>query len=823
INDQIIGAQCNESDAAIYLNGRLLSVSPSVEFRLPYLASREGELAYLYAYYTYVVDWSFGRRLNDLMKRKLKVVCSELKAFEYHRINAKANNHSLEDSKHTELYHPFTKRNLEISASNEHHTSKSALYNSYFSDEDIKNTFALDGIIISKTLTSSDEALYTDYKARAYMNCVEKNNGEVSRSFPRLWAGIGSILSGHWDTLFNAEKFKSLKSKFFGLSTQTAGFSANSGRLRRSILDPRSYQSLSFLALLFTPKCIMRPEPCVPPIIATVEFYGQSDLPLGLFLEKFCFMQQQCRNPLCNVPMSEHIQRFIQTSGSVQLTISKLTQDPSRSDALGDPPNLCSNNDSKSRPKSRILMWLFCPICRMNSATRYMSADTWHLSFVKFLDIMINSSNDWARCGMIGKNSTYSRSTSGNELDLVETQKPSSPSTVGSGVVNGQNMESMLDFSCTHSVHKCLQHCFSFDRKLAVFKYQPVNVYEIVMPPSEIRVFPAKINIPKLDSNNNNNSSVTHTRQSSVENKSVINDSTFCNRTESADVTNQSHNVSNRLVQESKIGTAASTTTTSTTNLRKSVALPTYLFTEASEVLTKYYTIHTVIKCHIANLQNETISCELSAMLEAYLKVLESDSSRILMDERSEFLNFLLYPDDGYQHDERPLKKQDNHTSDISQPVDGSSKSHVSANENNCGTIMNFTDQQSAISDVNQIDSALTSDLNGKIVSSSQSEQQAIRNHSNSISSDNNSSGETTGMHNVTQNGIQYHDWMRVASNLNPVELTYIVQRLVNELKRWIYRFVSDWNFSAVIVVGLYVMGGFIPGGLGIKVAIKEG
>ncbi|VDP68688.1 unnamed protein product [Schistosoma curassoni] len=61
------------SDLAIYLQGRLLSVSPSVEFRLPYLASREGQLSYLYPYYTYVIDWPLGRRLNDLMKRREKV------------------------------------------------------------------------------------------------------------------------------------------------------------------------------------------------------------------------------------------------------------------------------------------------------------------------------------------------------------------------------------------------------------------------------------------------------------------------------------------------------------------------------------------------------------------------------------------------------------------------------------------------------------------------------------------------------------------------------------------------------------------------------
>ncbi|CAH8518163.1 unnamed protein product [Heterobilharzia americana] len=803
MHEQIIAPndEANESaysDLAIYLRGRILSISPCIEFRLPYLASKEGQLSYLYAYYTYVIDWPLGRKLNDLMKRKIKVIHSEMKALEYYRINVKSDNSFSEQIVNSKSHHPFTKRNLEISSSSNVYDAKSNCHVPYSHDDSINNNYALDGLVITETLTSSDEALYTDYKARAFMISVGKKNGETCRSFPRLWGSIGSILSGHWDLLFNTEKLKSFKSKFAGFHSTTTGFTHNSNiqvhsenesikRLRRSILDPRSYQSLSFLAVLFTPKCILRPEPCVPPLIATIEFYGQNDLPLGLFLEKFCFMQQHCRNPLCNVPMSEHIQRFIQTSGSVQLTISKSIHDISQSEVLGDSPMICGNGDFKSRPKSRIQMWLFCPICRTNSAIRYMSADTWHLSFVKFLDLILNSSNDWARCDMLSKNSSNWRSTSGNEYDVVEKQKESSHS-VGTDIANNHIIDPILEFNCPHSVHKSLEHCFSFDQKLATFKYQSINVYEIVMPPSEIRIFPIKTNPMKSDSNH-----ISTTKKPPTGGKLNKNDNEFSDHCGGEDKPGQFHNQSNSSSLASRV-----------TNIRKTPHLPSYLLTEATEVLTKYYTIHTVIKCHIANLQNETISCELSAMLEAYLKVLEADSSRILMDERSEFLNFLLYPNDDCQVDEKSVKKQNEYTANTPESVLHSvdsinqspvirPKSNLLVNEGNNEHISKLT-EETFDSPLNQNDSLVTSDID-HMITCRQVTQRNVRNHTNSVSSSLNHSGEITTIHDVAENETRFQDWSKMTCGLNHVEIAYIVQRLVNELKRWIYRFVSDWNF----------------------------
>lgn len=176
------------------------------------------------------------------------------------------------------------------------------------------------------------------------------------------------------------------------------------------------------------------------------------------------FRQQHCRNPLCNVVMADHIQRFIQTSGSVQLMIRKLIQDPPRSEVLSDIPNLGSN-DAKYRRHCRIQMWLFCPICRINSPIKHMSADTWHLSFVKFLDLIINSSDNWAYCGLFNKNSDDIV----NEVNTIDASNEPSLNSVRHGI-DSQTMSPILQFQCPHSVYKSLEHCFAFDRKLAIFK-----------------------------------------------------------------------------------------------------------------------------------------------------------------------------------------------------------------------------------------------------------------------------------------------------------------------------------------------------------------
>lgn len=150
-------------------------------------------------------------------------------------MSAKLHNHPSKHISSNESSHPFTKCNLEIFSPPTLHNSKLNRLLPYFlsdnsdnNDSFRKNNFTMDGLIISETLTSSDEALYTDYKARGFMNNNNKQNVESSRSFPRLWAGMNSILSGHWNSLFNTRHLKSFKSGHTKTSTTTTGFTPTS-------------------------------------------------------------------------------------------------------------------------------------------------------------------------------------------------------------------------------------------------------------------------------------------------------------------------------------------------------------------------------------------------------------------------------------------------------------------------------------------------------------------------------------------------------------------------------------------------------------------
>ncbi|VDN18250.1 unnamed protein product [Dibothriocephalus latus] len=60
-------------------------------------------------------------------------------------------------------------------------------------------------------------------------------------------------------------------------------------RLRRSVRDARSYASLSLARTVFSTNSVLWPDPCIPTWIISIDFYGSNDLPLGLFLERFCF------------------------------------------------------------------------------------------------------------------------------------------------------------------------------------------------------------------------------------------------------------------------------------------------------------------------------------------------------------------------------------------------------------------------------------------------------------------------------------------------------------------------------------------------------
>ncbi|OON14027.1 1-phosphatidylinositol-4-phosphate 5-kinase, partial [Opisthorchis viverrini] len=631
------------------LDNRLFDISPSVTVPPPFLASTDGQVAPLAAYYTYVIEWPFGRRLNDLLKRKAKVLRSELYVLEQMKRLQKIqctewSTNGLPEfltcnlkSRSTELIKLLTNCPAK----------RSQLHNCGVMDKSIN----LNALLMSETLQPEDETAYVMFKARAFTTPYNDNERNVLRN-PRSFAtDLLELMSVGKDTL------KSVRQSFLGhlsgfvastfspfkysgdvngqdypaevlrgleftalsygpLNLRMRDFNcreklhAPSGdpvtptgekllldnvilhyRLQRSILDPRSQQWFSFLTTLFSFKSPLWPEPCVPPWIASVEYYGPQDLPLGLFLEKCCFSQQPCRHPHCNWPMIEHMQPFVQTAGAVQLYIRKLPQDPPR-------PTCCSPSESSNtRPDSRILMWLACTICGTNSPTVFMSGDTWHYSFVKFLNLLINTPSEWGRCAI----RPLSANNNAPESSTVPfRQDDRTPSVAG------------CQLACPHSAHKALQHCFCFDRKVAVFRYQPTTVYELVMPPNEVYIHPsaAQAAISRLSSLLQHDS--VKLRTGSTESNPPREETRCRNLKPGGQVTDLE------------------------------APIPAYLRDEALEILEKYYHTYAAVKAHLITLQQDNLNPEFTPLLQSYIHLLQTHSRRNHMEIRAELLTYLI-------------------------------------------------------------------------------------------------------------------------------------------------------------------------------------
>lgn len=71
--------------------------------------------------------------------------------------------------------------------------------------------------------------------------------------------------------------------------------------------------------------------------------YGPHDIPLGVFLETYCFRpSDSCTSQTCRVSMQQHIRRFVHDAGVLCLTLGTLP---------------------KKLETDKICLWNWCVIC----------------------------------------------------------------------------------------------------------------------------------------------------------------------------------------------------------------------------------------------------------------------------------------------------------------------------------------------------------------------------------------------------------------------------------------------------------------------------
>lgn len=83
--------------------------------------------------------------------------------------------------------------------------------------------------------------------------------------------------------------------------------------------------------------------------IVTMDFYGCNDIPLGNFLERYCFRRTYiCPSSTCDTPMIDHERRFVHETGCIQVSLRDIESLP----------------DNDSLP---ILFWSSCTVCKLVS------------------------------------------------------------------------------------------------------------------------------------------------------------------------------------------------------------------------------------------------------------------------------------------------------------------------------------------------------------------------------------------------------------------------------------------------------------------------
>jgi 1-phosphatidylinositol-3-phosphate 5-kinase len=159
---------------------------------------------------------------------------------------------------------------------------------------------------------------------------------------------------------------------------------------------------------------------CAQPLLLSMHFYGQDDIMLGLFLERYCFRSSYIC-PSCKLPMMNHVRKYAHSMGVVTV---KLAEDPIKNE------------------NSNIIMTSRCTVCNTMTPKVNISNDTWCLSFAKFLELKFHGHS-------------YTRRN-------IEDDSVSSP--------------------CLHSIHRDHIQYFSSNGVIVSFSYSPVDVWKIKFP-----------------------------------------------------------------------------------------------------------------------------------------------------------------------------------------------------------------------------------------------------------------------------------------------------------------------------------------------------
>ncbi|XP_075148287.1 1-phosphatidylinositol 3-phosphate 5-kinase fab1 [Haematobia irritans] len=206
------------------------------------------------------------------------------------------------------------------------------------------------------------------------------------------------------------------------------------GNVYKDALDIWNHQRLPvlFCSFIFNPKGAS--SFCATPTLLDMKFYGQHDIMLGAFLQRYCCRRSSmCAR--CNLPMLGHTRRYVHSMGCVKVFLS---EDNSNSD-----PN-------------NIYFSAWCTICNEVTPSVPLSEATKCLSLAKYLELRFHGH-------------AYRKRTSSDE------------------VLNGTKV------TCQHSLHRDYVHLFLYRGVVAKFHYTPIDTWEIALPVLTLDLHPPKV------------------------------------------------------------------------------------------------------------------------------------------------------------------------------------------------------------------------------------------------------------------------------------------------------------------------------------------
>lgn len=121
--------------------------------------------------------------------------------------------------------------------------------------------------------------------------------------------------------------------------------------------------------------------------VVYMDFYGKNDIPLGCFLERYCFRPTYaCPSKSCVTPMVKHIRRFVHNTGEFFMTFQ-----PSVCHILiiSGSVTISLNHFENEYAEEDIVMWSWCTKCTSVSPVVPLSADSWSYSFAKYLELRL--------------------------------------------------------------------------------------------------------------------------------------------------------------------------------------------------------------------------------------------------------------------------------------------------------------------------------------------------------------------------------------------------------------------------------------------------